>query len=91
MDLFNYYSLDECSDLKSVKNKLEQLEEEGKIEYSIEGEILKLRDLDLDDFEITDLVNLLDKTDVLPYPDYEDGEDDMYDDEYDDYNKSDDF
>ena len=86
MELFNFYSLDECFDLKNVRKKLSLLEDDGKVEYSIEGDILKLRDLDLDENEISNLAELLDSNDIFPYPDYEEelgddfDEDDFYDD-----------
>ena len=86
MELFKFYSLDECFDLKNVKRKLEQLEDDGKIEYSIEGDILKIKDIDLDELEITNLTGLLDNNDIFPYPDYdeESGDDFDGDDFYDD-------
>ena len=36
MELFNYYSLDECTDRKKVISTLKKLEKEGKIEYELE-------------------------------------------------------
>ena len=35
MELFNYYSLDECTDRKKVISTLKKLEKEGKIEYEL--------------------------------------------------------
>jgi hypothetical protein len=82
-ELFNFYHLDECSDLKSVKKRLSYLQEEGKIEYSIDGDILKIKDLDLDETDIKELMDLLDECDVFPYPDYNDEIDEDYNDFYD--------
>ena len=83
MELFNFYSLDECLDLKKVKKRLTQLQKEGKIEYSHDSDILKIEDLDLDEDEISELLDLFEDNDIFPYPDYqEDG---------DDYNAYDDF
>jgi hypothetical protein len=83
MELFNFYSLDECLDLKKVKKRLTQLEREGKIEYSHDSDILKIQDLDLDEDEISEVLDLFEDNDIFPYPDYqEDGDD--YDD-YDDF------
>lgn len=90
MELYNYYSLDECKNFKPVKKRLNQLEGDGKIAYKVDGEILKLEDLDLDENEVIEVSELLDKHDVFPYPDYEDSDDeDEYDDYYDDYDEED--
>lgn len=91
MELFNYYSLDECLEKKIIKKRLSKLEDEGKIEFEIEGEVLKLTDLDLDENEVVTLGELFDKYDVFPYPDYEEGMDDEEDDYYDDFNDEDDY
>jgi len=93
MELFNYYNLDECPEKRIIKKRLNQLQDEGKIDFEIEGEVLKLTDLDLDEDEIAELVEMFDKYDAFPYPDYEEGLDedddddyyDRYDDEDDDY------
>lgn len=92
MELFNYYSLDECPERKVIKKRLTQLENEGKVEFSIEGDILKLTDLDLDENEISELVEMFDKYDVFPYPDYEEGfDDDDEDDYYGDFDDEEDY
>ena len=95
MELFNYYSLDECPERKVIKKRLTQLEDEGKINFEIEGEVLKLTDLDLDENEIEELIEMFDKYDVFPYPDYEEGmdedNDDDYYDDYDGYSDEDDY
>jgi hypothetical protein len=93
MELYNYYSLDECPERKVIKKRLSQLEEAGTIEFEIDGDVLKLTDLDLDESEVEELIEMFDKYDVFPYPDYEEGlenddDDDYYDggfDEEDDY------
>ena len=90
MELFNFYSLDECLDLKKVKKRLTQLQKEGKIEYSHDSDILKIQDLDLDEDEVSELLDLFEKNDVFPYLDKnEDDEEDDYgyygEDEEDDY------
>ena len=91
MELFNFYSLDECLEQKLVKKKLNQLEEDGKIEFSIDGDILKIQDLDLDEEELSDLVKMFDNNDIFPYPDYEEGIDDEEDDYYDGFDEEDDY
>jgi len=90
MELFNYYSLDECPERKVIKKRLTQLEEEGKIDFKLDGDILKITDLDLDEDEIAELVEMFDKYDVFPYPDYEEGLDDE-DDYYDGFDEEDDY
>jgi thiol-disulfide isomerase/thioredoxin len=90
MELFNFYNLDECLDLKKVKKRLTQLEKEGKIEYSHDSDILKIEDLDLDEDEVSELLDLFEDNDIFAYPDYQedgDGYDnyDEYGDEEEDY------
>ncbi len=91
MELFNYYSLDECPERKVIKKRLTQLEEEGKIEFELEGDLLKITDLDLDEDEVAELVEMFDKYDVFAYPDYEEGLDDDEDDYYDGFDEEDDY
>ena len=90
MELFNYYSMDECPERKVIKKRLTQLEDEGKINFEIDGDILKITDLDLDEDEVTELVEMFDKYDVFPYPDYEEGLDDE-DDYYDGFDEEEDY
>jgi hypothetical protein len=79
MELFEYYNLDECIDRKGVLLKLKSLKNEGKIEYDLNGDILKIEDIDLDENEIDELVDLFDNNDV--FEDLEHGsEDDNWDD-----------
>ena len=54
MELFNYYSLDECLNRKQVLNILKSFKSKGKIEYTLDQEILKIRDLDLEEDVIKD-------------------------------------
>ena len=91
MELFNYYSMDECPERKVIKKRLTQLEEEGKIDFDIDGDILKISDLDLDEDEVAELVEMFDKYDVFPYPDYEEGIDDEEDDYYDGFDEEEDY
>ena len=91
MELFNYYSMDECPERKVIKKRLTQLEEEGKIDFDIDGDILKISDLDLDEDEVAELVEMFDKYDVFPYPDYEEGIDDEEDDYYNGFDEEDDY
>jgi hypothetical protein len=91
MELFNYYSMDECPERKVIKKRLTQLEDEGRIEFDIDGDILKIKDLDLDEDEVAELVEMFDKYDVFAYPDYEEGIDDEEDDYYDGFDEEDDY
>lgn len=88
MDLYNYYSLDEAIDRKSVLKRLKQLQKESKIEFDLDGEVFRIEDLDLEESEIEELIELFDENDVFPYLDREDedGDDDFYEDfnDYDD-------
>ena len=90
MELFNYYSLDECPETKVIKKRLSQLEDEGKIDFKLDSDLLKISDLDLDEDEVAELVEMFDKYDVFPYPDYEEGleDDDNY---YDGFDEEDDY
>jgi len=76
MEMFNYYTLDECIDKSSVFEKLDLLKEDGKIVYAIDGEIIRLEDIDLEEHDIEDLQELFEQNDVFPYLDREDGQDD---------------
>lgn len=91
MELFNYYSMDECPERKVIKKRLTQLEDEGKIDFDIDGDILKISDLDLDEDEVSELIEMFDKYDVFPYPDYEEGLDTDDDDYYDGFDEEDDY
>lgn len=89
MELFNYYSMDECEDRKKVISALKKYVKEGKIEYTLDKntDVFHLEDLDLEEEDIDFLIELFDKNDVFPYLDYgddEDNEDGGYDDYYED-------
>ena len=90
MELFNYYIMDECPERKVIKKRLTQLEDEGKVDFEIDGDILKISDLDLDEDEVAELVEMFDKYDVFAYPDYEEGLDDE-DDYYDGFDEEEDY
>jgi hypothetical protein len=89
MNLFQYYSIDECLDTKLVINKLNELKKEGRIDYKIEDQdLIKVKDIDLDEDEIQDLINMFDDNDVFPYLEKDDddtGDDYLYDDMDDNY------
>jgi hypothetical protein len=81
MKLYNYYTLDECTNKKGILRKLKELEKEGKIEFEVEKstDVITLEDLDLEDTDIEELVELFEENDVYPYLDKDDDDDDDYD------------
>lgn len=89
-ELGTIWNLDECIDRKLITTKLKQLEKEGKIDFKVSGDILKIEDIDLEDSDIDTLIKLFEDNDVFEEPDYEDefgdnSDDDGftdYDDEY---------
>jgi hypothetical protein len=83
MILFNYYSLDEAVNKKEIISVLKGLKKEGKIDYELEVDIFRIEDIDLDDDELSELLDLFDENDIFPYleRDDEDYEDDSYYDE----------
>jgi hypothetical protein len=89
-ELGTIWNLDECIDRKLITTKLKQLEKDGKIDFKVSGDILKIEDIDLEDSDIDTLVKLFEDNDVFEEPDYEDefGDSDDedgftdYDDEY---------
>jgi hypothetical protein len=87
-ELGKCYDLDECGERKQVVVKLKQFEKEGKIEYSISGDVLKIEDIDLEDNDITYLIKLFEDNDIFENTEYdEDDEDYGYDNNYNDYDE----
>ena len=85
MELKNFWNLDECIDRKLVTERLKELEEDGKIDFSIDRDILRIDDIDLDESEVEELLDLFDENDVFEELDLEDDLDDDWDDDsYDD-------
>lgn len=79
-----FYSLDECNDEDAVLAKLDELVEEGKIEYYfVESDLIKIKDLALSAKDIKELKQFLHNNDVIEDKDYEEDEEDM--DEEEDY------
>jgi hypothetical protein len=89
-ELGTIWNLDECIDRRLITTKLKQLEKDGKIDFKVSGDILKIEDIDLEDSDIDTLIKLFEDNDVFEEPDYEDefgdnSDDDGfadYDDEY---------
>jgi len=88
-ELFKYYSLSECSDPDLILKKLDKLKKDDKIIYSFDTyeETVIIKDLELTDSDITKLVKLFEKNDVLPNYDYTD--DHFKDDDYSDFEDDD--
>lgn len=89
-ELNNWYSLDECVDMKKITTTLKKFVKEGKIDYNIDKakDLLHIEDLDLEEEDIDLLVELFDKNDVFPYLDYDDDEEE---DRYGDYDDEDEY
>ena len=86
--LFTRYSYDECTNEEKLFEKLDELLNEGKVEYNTENQYtFKIKDLELSDDEIQELCDLFDSVEVFPYME-EDSTEDF--DDYDDYNDFDD-
>lgn len=83
--LFTRYSYDECTNEEKLFEKLDELLNEGKVEYNTENQYtFKIKDLELSDDEIQELCDLFEEVEVFPYME-EDITDDDYDDDYNDY------
>lgn len=83
-ELFTHYSMSECFKQEEVLKILDDLTNDGKIEYIYEmrNERFKLIDLELNDEEIYELIDLFYDSDVVPDLDYDDPVD--YNDDMDD-------
>lgn len=83
----DYYSLDECIDRKLVISRLDDLKYEGKIEYSIDIDVLEIEDIDLSEKEVDELDDFLYDMDVIPYLEREDEDEDDFDEFYGDFDE----
>ena len=85
--LYLYYSIDEVINKKEIISVLNKFQIEGKIKYNIEEDIIHIKDIDLDECEIYQIVDIFDQNDVFPYleRDEEDEQDDSYNRFYDDF------
>ena len=80
-ELGTIWNLDECIDRRLITTKLKQLEKDGKIDFKVSGDILKIEDIDLEDSDIDTLIKLFEDNDVFEEPDYEDEFGDNLDDD----------
>lgn len=92
MELLKYYSLDEAYDNREIIiERLEQLESKAKINFEIiqNSDVLIIEDIDLEEHEIEELIQLFEDSDVVPYLEGEEDDEDGYIDDdfldYDDY------
>jgi hypothetical protein len=84
--LYSYYSLDEVINKKEVLLALNKFQKEGKLKYNLEGDILNIVDLDLDELEIGQIIEIFEQNDIIPYLEREIDEDnDPFDNFYDDF------
>jgi hypothetical protein len=65
MELYTYYNLDECIDRAIIVKDWNLIKMKVKVEYSFNGDILKLTDIDLEDKDIDKLIDLFDRYDVF--------------------------
>lgn len=89
--MFNYWSLDECINTDLVLEILNKLKNDGKIIYSIDMDILKLEDIDLEEKDIKNLEKLFDDNDVYPYLDLNGEDEDEDDFDFEDEDENDDY
>ena len=88
MEIYRYYNLDECVDRKLVNKVLRSYQKEGKIDYSIDRDVLSIEDIELDDDDIQYLSELFEENSVfadVDRDDNDDPDDDYFSDYGDDY------
>lgn len=86
-ELSTYWNLDECTDRKLILNSLKKFKKDGKIDYEIKLELLKLEDIDMCQEDITSLLDMFEKHCVFEDLDISDDDDDFdefYGDDFDD-------
>ena len=82
MKLHHYYSLYDTYEKDLIINRLDVLQDEGKIIFSVEedSDVLTIEDIELTEHEIEKLLDLFDKYDVYPYLERDDEDDEEFDD-----------
>ena len=84
MKLCKYYSLDECSNRNLIFKKLEELEDDSKIEFSFikEDDVIKIKNIGISSLkEVKEILSFFNENDVIDYPTYEEFDVDDEDDE----------
>ena len=77
MKLHRYYSFDECLDEEKVTEYLDELYEEGKIEWEIiDRWTFKIDDQDLSEYDERLLIDFFEENNVIPSSGFE--EDDIW-------------
>ena len=77
MKLHRYYSFDECLDEEKVTEYLDELYEEGKIEWEIiDRWTFKIDDQDLSEYDERLLIDFFEQNNVIPSSGFE--EDDIW-------------
>lgn len=86
MKFCKYYSLDECHEKDLIFSRLNDLQDDSRIEYSyIKGDdVIKLKNIFLSIKEKKDLLLFFSDNDVIDYPDYEEYYEEEDDDEEED-------
>jgi hypothetical protein len=70
MDLKKVWSYDECRDCDELFDKLDELQDEGKISWDkTDGWIFYIEDLEMDSQDEKELLKLFDELDVYPSDD----------------------
>lgn len=91
MKLNKYYSIDECNDEEALLEKLDELQDEAKIDYErLDKWTLKIEDLDLTTSEEKKLVEYFESLGLYETQVDEDEDDDFEDPIYDDFDDYDD-
>jgi len=85
MKLHKYYSIDECNNEDILLERLESLQEDGKVEFElIDKWTLKIKDVDLTTNEEKKLIEFFEDLNLYDTTVDEDDEDDSYE-EYDEF------
>ena len=84
MKLSKYYSLDECNRKEFIYTTLDELQNDGKLEYTIvETDVIKVKDTGLSKNGVKEILFIFNENDVISYPDYEKKKKKFEDDEFD--------
>jgi hypothetical protein len=82
MQLVKNYAYDECNNSKLLFKKIDSLKKEGKINYTkSDGWHFSIEDLELEDYELEELLNTFDELEVYPYD--LDDDDEIFEETYD--------
>jgi hypothetical protein len=86
MKLNKYYSIDECNNEETLFERLESLQEDGKIEFEkLDNWTIKIKDLDLTSSEERKLIEFFEEIGLYDTTIDDDDDDDEDYEEYDDF------